>query len=444
MILGISLLITSVVVAVLQTVMSVQLLRVMRRPAPPRLADAECPPVLAVLCLRGTDPFLLHSLERLFQLDYPEYTVRVVIDTPDDPVRSLVEDAVRRTMSSHVEVIDLGRRDRFCSAKMSSLLRATEELPKECEIVATFDGDAILHAGCLRELVTPLVHGEAQVTTGNRWFAPARPTMGALARLQWNLGCVPLMQSLGLPWGGCLAMRAELIQDPELRSLYAHAFAEDMLLGSFLSERGEKVEFVPQATIVNREDLSVRGLFNFLTRQMLCVRLHHRKWVWIVGYGSLLSALLGVICPIGLLVSGLRWWCLASLGIMSAALLVTTALQGRAVRQLIAVRKERLIEFTPLVVFAMLASFPVTQIVTLLANLRAVGARRITWRGLTYELGNDPIVRLTHEVPVTDFNPVTDLNNEPGDISVQEQELLDAEMAGSTSFTSESPDTVIS
>src|SRR5690606_22940746 len=177
------------VIAAVQVLLGLRLLRAFRSGSPPRLEDAECPPVLVVMCLRGTDPFLSRSLRELFRQDYPNYRVRIVLDSESDPAGGLVEEVRRELGAGHVEIISLTSRDRFCSAKMSALLRGTSDLPVQIEFVATFDGDCVLHRSCLRELIAPLVREDATVTTGNRWYVPETLSLAAVARMQWNFAC---------------------------------------------------------------------------------------------------------------------------------------------------------------------------------------------------------------------------------------------------------------
>jgi hypothetical protein len=396
---GVAILTISLMIAALQIAMSLRFAREFNRPELQLLPDNACPAAMALLCLRGTDPFLPNTLRKLFQQDYPNYRIRVVIDSATDPARSLVEQAIAETGAGHVEVLVLDHRDRHCGAKMSSLLLGTDRLPEDCRYVATFDGDAVLHPSCLRELVSALVARQAQVASGVRWYAPDRPTFGAIARMEWNLGCNTVMHAMRLSWGGCLAVSRDIITDPELRRLYAGAFAEDMLLASFVKRHGGSVVHVPQATIINREDISLRGTFAFLTRQMLAVRLHHHQWRQIVGYGIVMMSLAGVICPLGLLYAPLRPWCLAGLIALIIAL-GSLMYVGSQVRRFMAQRGGPLIEMKPKTIVMMLVTGPLTTFITLLANLRAWAALPITWRGLRYRFGRDPIVTLVSEAPL--------------------------------------------
>lgn len=400
-VLGVCMLVASAILAVIQATMSFRLVGLFRQPPPQLLTDEECPGVLAVLCLRGTDPFLPNTLRRLFAQDYPRYTVRVVIDSADDPAKEVVEEAIRLSDATHVEVVVLERRDEHCAAKNSSILQATRDLPEEYSFVATFDGDAMLHPSCLRELVTPLVREGAQVSNGFRWFAPPTPTVGSIARLEWNLGCVTMMHSMGLPWGGCLAMSRAVAVDPELRAIYARSFGEDMALGSYLKKRGARLAFVTPSVIVNREDISLKGLLNFLSRQMIMVRLNHHQWGWVLGFSTLMFIFICVVCPLGLFHPATRPWSIASLALLVIVLIVTMGAVGKSARNVVAKRGEDLVKMSPRTIAYMLLTLPVTQLLSLIANVRACFSKQMTWRGLTYRFANDPPVKLIREVRVT-------------------------------------------
>src|SRR4051812_44958773 len=60
------------------------------RPADPPLLEAELPEVAVLLPLRGADPSLRDCLRGLLRQDYPRYSVRIIIDSPQDPAWELV------------------------------------------------------------------------------------------------------------------------------------------------------------------------------------------------------------------------------------------------------------------------------------------------------------------------------------------------------------------
>jgi cellulose synthase/poly-beta-1,6-N-acetylglucosamine synthase-like glycosyltransferase len=79
---------------ILQLALKTRVIRHMRQPLSPLIEDANCPPAIVVLCLRGGDPFLHHSLGRLIHQDYPRYRVRIVVDSPEDSAQAILSEAI--------------------------------------------------------------------------------------------------------------------------------------------------------------------------------------------------------------------------------------------------------------------------------------------------------------------------------------------------------------
>lgn len=357
--------------------------------------DDQLPEVLAVLSLRGGDEFLEETLKRLTALDYPRYRLRIVIDSESesDSAQTIVDDFIEQYRPNNVETMCLGQRPLSCSGKIAGLLRGTESLPPECGVVAVFDGDAVLHASCLRELVEPLLKGSG-LTSGNRWYAPSAATLGGMMRFIWNGFAVNIMNTVRIPWGGCMAMHAASVQDPELRKRLSIAFGEDSTVATYMLENSRKVTFVPDALVINFEDCSVGSLYNFLVRQYLTVRLHNPRWGFVFWSNMLLG--LSILGAYGCLFTpGIHWEPVATgLGLVTFVVCMQLVLSG------FLVRRRKLRAGTTLQRFAVwhwLLLFPAlfcTNLVNLVAVTHAMVAREHTWRGITYRFGEQSTVQL--------------------------------------------------
>lgn len=388
-----------------QAVMMVSTLRRLWTPAPPPLQDSECPPALVVLCLRGGDPFLNRTLDALLQQDYPQYRVRVMIDSPEDEARSFVNAALAGSRrADQVEVLTLTQRFDSCTYKMSGILAATESLPPQTRFVALLDGDTVLHRTWLRELAAPIVRDGIEVATGNRWYAPERATLPNMIRVWWASSALSLMQLFRIPWGGTMAVRADIIQNPHLRERIRHAFSEDTTIGQFVREQGGEVRLTPGLMIVNREDIDVAGMFNFDTRQLLTVRMQHSAWFMMSLHG-LLGAM-WVVFPI------LRGWWDGEMWVrvMFRTVLGLLCLQGLlldfTVRRQLRKRGEALPAWGPLRILAALGGLTALPFLHLAASLRALIARTIVWRGVRYRLGGTPPVQVEQDLWLAPARPV--------------------------------------
>ena len=386
--------------AIIRLVLTSRLVIAFRRSGDALVADQDLPFVIAVMALRGGDEFLSETLRRLTTMDYPRYHLRLVIDSPHDPAWAIVEKFIREFQPNNTEVMYLGERPLNCSGKIAGMLRGSADLPGNCSVVAVFDGDALVHRSCLRELVTPLMNGAA-LATGNRWYAPADPTLGGIVRFLWNGCAVTVMNAVHIPWGGCMAMRSSVISHPELRSRLESAFGEDSTIATFVLQNRQRVEFVPEATIVNPEDCTVGGFYNFLVRQYLTVRLHNPRWDFVFGSNFLLGFLLigaNVYFCTG---ADLFWWqIVVGYAMICMAVLIELATGAALVRrqkQLVGVEVPR---FTLRHWLMSPVAITLLNHMNFVACLHAQFIRRHEWRGITYRFPGAPVVEIIGVKPL--------------------------------------------
>ncbi|MCA9053021.1 MAG: glycosyltransferase family 2 protein [Planctomycetaceae bacterium] len=384
--------ITFALLLAVQVILAVKTLRRLLTPDGPLLADPDCPPAMVLLCLRGGDPFLHRTLSRLAQQDYPNYRVRIMLDSEQDEAAVCVRDAFGETFPANFEVRILQHRYDTCTYKMSAILEATQDLPPELAVLALLDGDSVLHRSWLRELASPIVRGETLVTTGNRWYIPDRATLPNLVRFWWASFALPLMYVLQFPFGGSMAVRPDIIRDERLRSRIRHAFSEDTTIGQFVNELGHRVEFQRTLVINNGEDISLRGLFNFNTRQLLAVRMQHSGWKWLGSYGLLGSA--WVAYPILRGWFPFEPWIIFIFRSLLAVMFLQTFLQDWAIRRILKARGERHPWWNPWRLVLSVLGLAVVPFINTPAVFRAYLTRRINWRGVIYRLNGNPPVQV--------------------------------------------------
>lgn len=371
-----------ILLALFQLFLTLQFRKAFLVPRPDFSTQRNWPSVLAVMALRGGDETILETLTRLTTLDYPNYHVRIVIDSPDDPVRDVVQQVIDHSGENRIEALILPERRSTCSGKISGVLFGTENLPEDCQVVAIFDGDAILHPGCLKDLVLPLTAG-VSLTTGNRWYSPPA-TIGAMTRSLWNGLAVTMMSWTRIPWGGCMAMDASIIRDPELRERLSNAFGEDSTLGTFLLEKKRNIQFVPDAVIVNTEDCTLTGFYRFLLRQYLTVRINNPIWP-VVLIANVLLGLTAVLANFLLLIP-FQQRTTMSLGYL---ILIFSLIIELGVGSLL-IRRQQSQSGTPIALpsIAHIALFPIALVglnyLNFFATIHAALTRTHSWRGITY------------------------------------------------------------
>lgn len=385
------------VLTLVQASLGVYMVRQLRRAPTPPLTDAEARPVLVVLCLRGGDPFLLRTLEHLVDQDYPDYRVRIVVDSAKDSAHEYLRQAFPGGPPPHVEIVTLTKPYNTCTRKMSGILAGTADLPPEAAVVALLDGDTIPHRTWLRELAAPILRGEAAVCTGNRWYSPDPPSLGSMARFWWGAGALPLMTLCRLPWGGTMAVASDLLRDPELRNRLQHAFSEDTTIGDHVSRRGGVIQFEPSLVIINREQIRLRSLFQFDTRQLLAVRLHHFRWPAIALHG-LASATIAIYPLMRLAGLPCGFW--ADIAFVTYFLTTWTFQfrEGLAVRAIALRRGEQMGRWTLRRWITSAVAALTLPMLHLLALLRVAWMQTVVWRGVKYRLGGDPPLTLVADL----------------------------------------------
>jgi cellulose synthase/poly-beta-1,6-N-acetylglucosamine synthase-like glycosyltransferase len=388
-----------------QAVLVLGMIRSLRAAPPTLLASADCPRAAVILCLRGADPFLPQCLDAILGQDYPDYQVWIVVDHETDPSLDMVRARLPKAGGDRVQLRFLRGASECCSLKCASLVQAISELPDEFQIVALVDADVVAHSTWLRELATALRPEDVGAATGNRWYQPDRPTLGALVRYGWNAAAIVQMFWYGIPWGGTLALKMSAIRDAALLQKWGTAFCEDTLLYSALRLQGRRVAFVPSLMMVNRESCGIPGFYEWVRRQLFVARLYHPTWWLVVAHG--LGTALALLATILALIAAVRdeqsasaaCWLAAGLAIYFAGLLAMLVGLETAVRRIVAARRQRTRWITPLTLLKIPGSVLVTQAVYPAALVAAMLLRRVSWRGVDYQVDSRWKIRLLQYAP---------------------------------------------
>ena len=363
----------------------------------PPLPDDECPPAAVILCVRGLDPFLPACLKGLFQQDYPEYEVWIVVDSTRDAAWPVVNMLAQQSGKQNIHVLTLTERLATSSRKIAGMLQAMSHIDAAHEIAALLDSDTIPHAAWLRELAAPLKDPRVGVSSGNRWYMPAVPTTGSLLRYLWNAAAVVQMYWYQIGWGGSLAISAKLLRQTDLRQRLTNAFGEDSTICRCARAHGYGIAFAPSLVMVNRESCRVQGVFAFLQRQLLTVRLHNSWWWAVVGHGIATTAVWGLCCLLGAFaVATARWnaaaWTGAALAAYWASMLFMLLPLEWCARRIVRSRGETIRGFGAWGWFGAAMVIPLAQIMHCAALAAALFVRTHRWRGVQYRFhGASPV-----------------------------------------------------
>ncbi|MBW4612659.1 MAG: glycosyltransferase family 2 protein [Desmonostoc vinosum HA7617-LM4] len=368
------------------------------------LSDEQLPKTAVILCLRGADPFLPNCLRSLLKQNYPQYDLRLIVDSHEDPAWQIANDTIKEQKATNVKISPLLIVRNNCSLKCSSLVQAVSELDDSYKVVALVDADTIVHRNWLRELVSPLADPKVGATTGNRWYVPTGKYWGSLIRYIGNVSTVVQMFFFQIPWGGTLAVKTEILRQTELLDKWGQALGEDLMIHRILRKHGLQVKFVPSALIVNHEESDLFGFLDYLKRLILYSRLYHPRWLAIVS-----EAVSGILFPTAVIVLFIeslletQWEAAALLSgcycIYTVGLLLLMLILEQGVQQVLRSNDQAIAKISLTTVLRMLIAIPLTQWVYGLAMLSSLWTSTVTWRGVAYRVKGPWKIRLIEYRP---------------------------------------------
>jgi Glycosyl transferase family 21 len=378
--------------------------------AVPSMPDEQLPEAAVLLPLRGADPSLRECLRGLLRQDYPRYSVRIVIDSLEDPAWELVQSVLAEDPNSHVnvKVSPLKQLCQTCTLKLSAQMQTIAELEDMVEVITLIDADVVPPRDWLRTLVAPFTDPRVGCVSGVRWFMPAQPSWGALLRQLWNAGAQAQMAAFGLPWGGSMALHARIFRDRDLLRQWERNYADDSGAGDLLRRLGLKVRTLPALTMVNREAIGLHGCMRFLPRQIIGGRIDLSAWPLLLGANlGVLAALIlaGTFTVLGLVLGQVPW--MICFGLALLFYLTNTALAfliiETRIRQIGRARGEDVPAPAP--AWRLLLAGILAQVVHFFALAQVLCARRIRWRGVDYHIDGHRRLRLVQYGPYQPSSP---------------------------------------
>lgn len=353
------------------------------------------PKTALILTLRGVDPFLEENIERSLHLDYPDYTVFLVVDDVTDPALKVAQSVLERHAHSvpgiGIEIVVVTEHSDTCSLKCNSLVHTILKLDASYEVIVTLDSDVHVHPQWLRQLVEPLSDPRFAAACGQRWYVPEHLTWGSQVRYLWNAAVIVQMVLQRMAWGGSLSIRREVFTQGGQTEVWKHSLSDDVTLFRGLRQIGKKITFVPDLVMVNREICSLNAFYPWMKRQLLMGKLYHPLWNMVIAQSFFLTVPL--LVSLGLLVTGVifgPWhtvaFSAAALGVYSLGVLLALLWMENGVRKKLRERPEQVPPCTMEFILKTLLGIPLTQIVYSLGIIGVYLLRRISWRGVWYTL----------------------------------------------------------
>lgn len=343
-------------------------------------------PRVALICpVKGLEPDLAKNLTALTEFDYPNYEIFFTLATALDRAAETVNRvAAASRVPAHVVIAGEAQDE---SEKVSNLRAAVERLGPEFEALVFVDSDGRPDRGWLARIVAPLADSRLGAATAFRWLVPAGGFWSALAAA-WNASAVSLLGAHGrnFCWGGGVAIRREVFEEAKVAEFWRGAVSDDFMMTRALRHAGRRIEFAPECLVASETRVGAAEFFEFANRQMILTRVYE-PGLWARAFAAhglysltlLYAATVWIVAP---QLAAMRM----TVATLTFIAVLLVALRG-LVRWLAATEalpewRARLIEQS----WAWVALAPLVGFFYAWSLLVAAFARRIHWRGITYQI----------------------------------------------------------
>ena len=340
-----------------------------------------CPFVSVIAPTRGQEQEFIDNIRPLLEQDYPRYEIRFVFDNPQDPCLPLAQQLKAPTVISG-PATDTGQ-------KVHNLIVAVNTIDPQCEVIVFVDTDARPDSHWLRQLVAPLADETIGASTGYRWFVPGKGGVASRLRGVWNAS---IASALGAEtrknfcWGGSTAIRRSTFEELKVVDHWRGTVSDDFTITRVLKEAKLPIYFTPHCLVPSVGDCGWNELLEFTTRQIKITRVYapHLWLPLLLGSALFALAFFG-----GIVLLLVRWWRGQSFAVVLILLSLIFALgaaksfvRWRAVNIPLAKYRAALRRDLAAHVFL----WPFASLLYLDNAIVAAFSRRITWRGITYNL----------------------------------------------------------
>jgi len=325
---------------------------------------------------RGLEFGLAENLRALVLQDYPRYEVLFVFDAADDPAI----DVVKQLNTNVPTRIIIAGPATDSGQKVHNLRVATTRVDPASEVLVFVDTDARPGKQWLKQLVAPLADAELGAASGYRWFIPENGGVASRLRSVWNASIASALgadRTKNFCWGGSTAIRRTTFDRLAVNDRWRGTVSDDFTMTRVLKEAKLPIHFTPRCLVASVGDCDFKEMLEFTTRQIKITRVYaSHLWLPLL----LGSALFSIVFFGGLILIGLS-------PRLPVALLLLLMFALGATKSFIRFRAvSRVLETSNRDLLAHLVLWPVASLLYLYNAIIAGFSRRITWRGITYEL----------------------------------------------------------
>ena len=166
--------------------------------------------------------------------------------------------------------------------KVHNQRAALGELDAADEIIAFADGDLFGRNDWLTCLARPLNLGQADFTTGYRWFIPADQRLPNRIVALIGTAVEPLIGPNWRMclWGGSMAMTRGVYEELHIRDELDGSVNDDARISQLARRAGKRMRYVRSVAAPSPVDFSWSSLFEFGRRQYFQLRIYQPSLWW--------------------------------------------------------------------------------------------------------------------------------------------------------------------
>ena len=346
--------------------------------------------VLIIPC-RGLDDGFRSNMLSFLRQDYPEYSLRFVVDSKTDPAYSVLADLVEKhsetSKACNIKIL-VADKASGNSQKIHNLLYAYKSIPENTDIIAFADSDICAEPDWLVELVTPLRRTRTAITSGYRWFIPRKNNLASIMLSVINAKITQLLGSYryNQAWGGTMAMRVDTFRKLGIEKIWSKALSDDLSASMAAKRAKMTIVFVPKCLVASYETTNLKRLFEFGRRQFVITRIYAFR-TWLTGLACMIYSLGGLW---GTLAAA---FCLASAGhgrnlyfAVPAVFFVCQFFRAVLRQRIASVIFRQDLRRLKIVMAADILFFWMWSIILFGVILFSAAGNTITWRGIRYRL----------------------------------------------------------
>jgi len=353
------------------------------------------PRVAILVAVKGSDDAFDGFFAGLMHQTYPHYRVIFAVEADDDPVVAPIE-ARRADAPDRISLVVAGLSVDE-GQKITNLRAALARTTAQDEILVFADADMWPGPDWLLRLVEPLVRRGADVATAYPWLVlqdRVLPTL-VLGSISAGIATLPRAPLLNAAWGGSMAIRRERFETLGIADAWRGAISDDLQLTNVVIRAGGSI-VIPKELLL-RTPAVMKGFASVIDqaqRWYTLVRLHMPVTYALAVAGTTFMAG-GWIAGI---VEALMGGGAGMVAVVGALALAVVRTGGRAILVARLWGRRGLAENRAFLLADPLVS-PLAAIVNAALAWSSLRIRRLTWAGVTYELGGVQEIKVLSREP---------------------------------------------